>query len=290
LDVGITLPIAVPGAQPGVLLEWARRVDDSPFSSLGVNDRLVWSGYEPFTTLSAAAALTRRVKLITHVIIAPFRNGGLLAKQVATLDALSGGRVILGIGVGGAEDDYTAAPADFHRRGRTIDWQIAAMKRVWAGEPIADGIAPFGPAPGRPGGPPILVGGRTPRPLQRAGQIADGYMAGTANTPQQLIEYFQVVQAAWREAARPGRPHFAAIDYYALGDDALPSGQAYIREYYARQGPRAERSVDRILGSSDIIRERMKGFEDIGVDDYILIPTVATLDQFDRLAEVVAAR
>jgi alkanesulfonate monooxygenase SsuD/methylene tetrahydromethanopterin reductase-like flavin-dependent oxidoreductase (luciferase family) len=287
MDVGIALPNAVPGLKRDVLLDWARKADASPFASLGVNDRLAWTGYEPLTALTAAAALTQRVKLITHIIISTFRPGGLLAKQVATLDALSGGRVVLGIGVGGDEPDFIAAPADFHRRGRTMEWQIAAMKRVWSGQPIADGVAPYGPVPGRPGGPPILIGGRTPNPLRRAGQLADGYIAGTGNSPQRMLEYYGVVEQAWKDAGRAGRPLMAAIDYYALGDAAIETGSAYIGEYYSRQGASADVMVERILKTPQSIKDAIKGFQDIGMDDYIIMPTAPTLDQFDRLAEVV---
>src|SRR5207248_1406848 len=162
MDVGIALPSMIPGVQKDVLLDWARKADASPFASLGVTDRLVWPGYEPLTALTAAAALTTRVKLITHILISTLRNTGMLAKQVASVDALSGGRLILGLGVGGREDDFIAAPADIHRRGRTMEQQLAAMKRVWSGQPIAEGVGPIGPPPGRPGGPPILMGGRAP--------------------------------------------------------------------------------------------------------------------------------
>ncbi len=281
MDIGIALPSMIPGVQKDVLLDWARKADASPFASLGVTDRLVWAGYDPLMALAGAAALTSRVKLITHILISTLHSTGVLAKQVASLDAMSGGRLILGLGVGGREDDFIAAPADLHRRGRIMQQQLQAMKRVWAGESIAEGVGPIGPPPGRPGGPPILMGGRAPEPLRRAGLLADGYIAGTGNNPQPIVEAYRVVEETWRQAGRPGRPLLAAISFYALGDNAIRAGEAYLEAYYGARRPN-------ILSTPQAIRDIIKSYQEIGMDDYVLMPTAATLDQFDRLAEVVA--
>ena len=133
MDIGIGLPITLPDVQGSLLLEWARRADAGPFSSLGVLDRLVYHNYDALISLAAAAAVTQRVRLMTTILIAPLHNAGILAKQVASLDALSGGRLSLGLAVGAREDDYRAAPTPFNRRGKVFDEQLALMKRVWAG-------------------------------------------------------------------------------------------------------------------------------------------------------------
>src|SRR4029450_4824342 len=90
------------------LLEWARRSEDGPFASLGVLDRVVYRSVEPFAALAAAAAVTTRVRLVTMVVIGPLRNTVLLAKQAASLDLLSGGRLTLGLALGARADDYRA--------------------------------------------------------------------------------------------------------------------------------------------------------------------------------------
>ena len=286
MDVGIALPNAVPGLKKDVLLDWARKADASPFASLGVNDRLAWVGYEPLTALTAAAALTERVKLITHIIISGFRHGGLLAKQVATLDAISGGRVVLGLGVGGHEPDFVAAPADFHRRGRTMEWQIAAMKRVWAGQPIADGVAPYGPVPGRPGGPPILIGGRTPIPCGEPGNWPTGTLQVRA-----IVRADAGVFRRRRAGVEGCWTYWPSVDgrdrLLRAGRRSDRTGSAYINEYYSRQGASGDVMVERILKTPQSIKDAIKGFQDIGMDDYVIMPTAPTLDQFDRLAEVV---
>ena len=140
MKIGIGLPGNVPGTKGDFILEWARRADAGPFSSLGTIDRLIYDNYEPLVLLAAAAAVTTRVRLMTSVLIAPVRDAVLLAKQAASLDAISNGRLTLGLGVGRREDDYQAVNGNFHRRGRRFEDQLALMKRVWSGEGSVDGL------------------------------------------------------------------------------------------------------------------------------------------------------
>ncbi|MBI2911383.1 MAG: LLM class flavin-dependent oxidoreductase, partial [Chloroflexi bacterium] len=145
MQVAIGLPATIPGVSGEVILEWARRADAGPFSSVGILDRLVYANFEPLVTLAAVAGATRRIRLMTGILIAPLRNAGFLAKQAASLDALSGGRLTLGVAVGGREDDYRLAGAARGNRGRRFDQQLALMRRIWAGEPAGEGVGPVGP-------------------------------------------------------------------------------------------------------------------------------------------------
>src|SRR5947208_10854241 len=159
MKIGIGLPATIPGTEGKRILDWAKKADSGPFSSLSILDRLIYPNYESLITLAAVAGVTQRIRLITTVLLAPLRNPALLAKQAASLDALSGGRLTLGLGIGGREDDFRAAGAPFHDRGHRFEQQLDTIKRIWAGERLGDGVGPIGPRPVQPGGPELLLGG-----------------------------------------------------------------------------------------------------------------------------------
>src|SRR5262245_55802980 len=108
MKVGVGLPAGIPGASGELVLDWARRADHGPFSSLGLIDRVTYPNFEPLVTLAVAAGATRRIRLMTTVLLAPLRSAALLAKEAASLNELSGGRFTLGVGVGGrfAQPDF----------------------------------------------------------------------------------------------------------------------------------------------------------------------------------------
>src|SRR6476469_11099076 len=134
MEIGIGLPSTIASATGADILTWAREADAAGFSTLGTIDRLVYGNHETIPTLAAAAAVTDRIGLTTAILIAPFRgNGTLLAKQLATVDSFAGGRLTLGIAVGGRDDDYTATDTDFHRPGAILDARLAEMRAGGSG-------------------------------------------------------------------------------------------------------------------------------------------------------------
>jgi len=237
-----------------MVLDWARKAEAGPFSSLAAIDRLVYGNYEPLTILAAAAGATQSIRLMASILLAPLRNGGVLAKQAASLDAVSGGRLTLG--VGGREEDYLAAPALFRTRGRRLDEQLALMKRIWAGEPVGDGIGPVGPPPSQPGGPEILIGAYAPAALRRVSRWADGFL-GAVVPPEMMQQMLEGVQDAWRGAGRCGEPRLVAGRYYRLGPNSKEPSEAYIRDSFGFGGDRAEQLVQSILSTPEAIKTQM---------------------------------
>jgi alkanesulfonate monooxygenase SsuD/methylene tetrahydromethanopterin reductase-like flavin-dependent oxidoreductase (luciferase family) len=286
MDIGIGLPATIPGTSGSLVLDWAKRADSGPFSSLGILDRLVYPNYEPLITLAAAAAVTSRVRLMSTVLIAPLRRAGVLAKQAATIDALSGGRLTLGLGVGSREDDFQFAPASFHDRGRRFEGQLELMKRVWSGQPVSDEIGPVGPPPAQAGGPELLIGGYTPVSIQRVGRWGDGFISGGVRDPEQVRRLFDLAEESWRTEGREGKPRLVASLYYALGPNADRGGD-YIRDYYSYFGPGADDMARSIPSTQEALDNLIRGLGDVGADEVICWPTVAELDQVDRLAELV---
>src|SRR3712207_1001323 len=203
MDVGIGLPATIPGVEGAQLLEWARRAQAGGFSSLGTIDGLVYGSYESLVALAAAAAVTERLRLATTILIAPYRaNAVLLAKQAASVDRLSGGRLVLGMAVGGREDDYEASGVPFNTRGRRFDAMLEEMQRVWDGERFGD-AGGIGPQPPR-GRPTVVMGGSVDAAYRRSAQY-DGWIMG-GGTPDMFREGAEQLESAWRAAGRDGVP------------------------------------------------------------------------------------
>ena len=286
MQIGVGLPAAIPGVQGKLILDWARKADAGPFSSLGLIDRLVYPNYEPLITLAAAAGATQRIRLVTTVLLAPLRNTAILAKQAASLDALSGGRLTLGLGIGAREVDFLAASAPFHHRGRLFEEQLATMKRIWSGQPLSENAGPVGPPPARPGGPEVLIGGYSPAAIQRVVHWGDGYIAGGGD-PRMAQQNFKLAEESWKAAGRSGKPRLVGCTYIALGPGGKERGAAFIRNFYGATGPRTEMIVNVLATTLEVIKERIQAYAEIGTDEVILWPCTPDLEQLDQLTELV---
>jgi alkanesulfonate monooxygenase SsuD/methylene tetrahydromethanopterin reductase-like flavin-dependent oxidoreductase (luciferase family) len=245
----------------------------------------VYPGYDSLLALAAAAAVTRRVGLLTNILLAPTRNPVLLAKEAASLDRLSGGRLILGLGVGSREDDYRAVGRGFADRGRRFDADLDLMHRAWRGEPL-DGGLPVGPPPANGDRIPVLFGGQSDATVRRVVTWGGGWTSGGAR-PERAAPLVERIRAAWSDAGRSGRPRLLGLTYFALGDDAPTRAGAYLKDYYGSQ-------IGSVLAAAvpttaQELRAAIGRFDDHGYDEVVLVPTIAALDQVDRAADVAAA-
>lgn len=282
MDVGIGLPATIPGVDGRTVVEWARRAEDAGFASVGVIDRVVYANYEPLTTLAAAAAVTERVRVTTSILLAPLRsNAALLAKQAATVDKLSGGRLVLGVAVGARPDDYAVSDVDFTRRGRIFDAQLDTIRGIWAGE-VEPGV---GPRPAREGGPQLIFGGRGPHTARRVVTHGDGWMAGGGGAGL-FRDGAQLVTAAWEAAGREGAPRLMALGYFSLGPEAREYASSYISDYYGFLGPIADQIAAGVLTDAGAVRGTLAEFEAAGCDELILFPCSTGLEQVELLADV----
>jgi alkanesulfonate monooxygenase SsuD/methylene tetrahydromethanopterin reductase-like flavin-dependent oxidoreductase (luciferase family) len=282
MRVGVGLPNTLPGASGVLLLEWARRADAGPFGSLGVLDRVVYGSFDPFMALAAAAGVTTRVRLATTIVIGPLRNPALLAKSAATLHALSGARLTLGLAVGAREDDYRAAGVDYRTRGRRLVEQLATLRDAWEDGAIC-------PRPDGLADPEILVGGLSDLTYARVARYCDGYVHG-GGPPRAFARAADKARAAWADAGRYGAPALWGQGYFALGGAAaVEAGRRYLRDYYAFTGHFVERVVDELLTTPQAVAQFVRGYADAGCDELVLFPAVADLAELDRLAQVVSA-
>lgn len=282
MRLGIGIPNSLPSVTGGLLLGWAKRSEKLGFSSLGTIGRVAYPTYEELVTLAAAAAATERIGLMTDVLLGPTRDPVLLAKEAATLDQISNGRFVLGVGVGGRPDDFEASGTTMHDRGRRWDRALELLHQAWRGEPVAGSPKPICPRPTRAEGVPLMFGGSSDQVVRRVVRWGIGWTAGGAGLQMAASMYAKIL-AAWAESGRPGKPEFRALTYFALGSRA-EQGREYLVDYY---GPLAERIWPNIPRDPNGLRETVASFEAAGTDELLFMPAVASLDQVEMLAEAV---
>jgi alkanesulfonate monooxygenase SsuD/methylene tetrahydromethanopterin reductase-like flavin-dependent oxidoreductase (luciferase family) len=254
----------VPGTPPSLILDWAREADTGPFSTLGTHDRLAWDGHECLAVLSAAAAVTHRIRLASLVLIAPLRSATAVAKQAATIDAFSGGRLTLGVGIGPRRDDYELARTRFGTRGRVLDEQLPELRERCAR---------------------LLVGRGGEHALARMARWSDGYVHG-GGPARAFKAAADRALAAWYDFGRTGTPRLVGTAYFALGGRS-EAGREYLRRYYEYVGPFAERIAAGLLTSRDEIAELAGGYAEAGCDELVIFPTLAEPRQLALLAEAL---
>lgn len=279
MDIGIGLPNAVRGVERNGIVDWAQRAERAGFSSLGTIDRIVYPNYESMISLAAAAAVTERIGLVTDILIGPLRtNTALFAKQAATVDNLSQGRLTLGLAVGGREDDYEASDVDFGSRGKAFDSQLAELTRIWSGE---GGV---GPEPANGKRPGVLIGGGSDIALRRAAEHGDGWTMG-GGTPDAFSESLGKLREHWKSAGRDGEPRTMSLFYFAFGDDAEQVVQESIGDYYGFLGDYAQQVVDSAVTDEETLKSYLSAFEEAGADEVICFPASADPGQVELLAQ-----
>lgn len=284
MDIGIGLPNTIPATPGPLIADWARTAERCGFARLGTIGRVAYPNYEELTCLAAAAAVTERIELMTDILLAPTRDPVLLAKQAASVDAMSGGRLTLGLGVGEREDDFVVTGSGYRDRGRRTDALLALLHAAWEGEPVAGSPVSVTPAPARDGRIPVLVGGLSDAAIHRAA-AHDGWTIGGMG-PTDVKPHLDRLREAWSEAGREGQPRSAALLYFSLGEGTEDDSIAYLEDYYgfAPYAAQLARSIPRSAGA---LQEIVHGFEEIGLDHLLFFPTLASVDQVELLADVV---
>jgi len=286
VDIGIGIPNTIPGTSGAQLLDWARRAESAGFSTLATIGAVSYPGYEELTVFAAAGAVTERIRFLSNVLIAPARSTAELAKQAASVDQLTGGRLTLGLGVGWRTTDYQLTGRDFGDRGSRFDEQLRDLQTAWAGKPLADGTRPVGPAPVQQPGVPVVIGGMTDASIRRVVEFGSGWTGGGL-APDAVGAMAEKVHSAWSQAGREGRARIVALAYFSLGDVEEES-MRNVRHYYEPMGDEmAEMIAGSALRSADSIKAAIDAYAQVGVDEFILDPTVSDPGQVDRLAELV---
>jgi alkanesulfonate monooxygenase SsuD/methylene tetrahydromethanopterin reductase-like flavin-dependent oxidoreductase (luciferase family) len=274
MDIGIVLPNSAPGIDGATLLGWARRAEARGFASVGVIGRIAYDSYEELTTLAAVAAVTERVRLLTTVLIAPLRDPVLLAKQAASVDRLSGGRLVLGLGVGMRPDDFEATGWPFNDRGRRFDAMLQTMHDVWSDE------NPTGPKPVR-GRVPLYFGtlSQAPHIAARIARWGDGYLA--VGSPDMVKPIVDAINDARETPIRLcGASYFALID----PDEAERNIHAYYDDFFPFLGNAAIGAMPRTPEAAKRIADY---YRDAGYDEFNFSAASTSPDEVDALADAL---
>jgi alkanesulfonate monooxygenase SsuD/methylene tetrahydromethanopterin reductase-like flavin-dependent oxidoreductase (luciferase family) len=281
MDIGIGLPNAVRGVDRAGIVDWAKRAEAAGFSSLGTIDRIAFANYESLISLAAAGAVTERVRLVTDIVNEPLRsNTALFAKQAATIDHMTGGRLVLGLAVGGRPDDYEASGVDFGSRGKQFDAALAELNKIWNGD------TPIGPPTASGTRPTVLIGGSSDKAFARAAAHADGWTMGGGG-PDAMKDGLAKLDDAWKSAGRDGKPKNMALMYFALGDDAEAKAKEKLGDYYSFLGDIADQIVAGAAKDADTVKAYVQGFEEAGADEIIIFPANPDPAQVELLAEAV---
>jgi alkanesulfonate monooxygenase SsuD/methylene tetrahydromethanopterin reductase-like flavin-dependent oxidoreductase (luciferase family) len=283
MEIGIGLPntLEAPGT---TFVEWAKRAEERGFSSLSTIDRIIYPTFDSLTSLAVAAGATSRIRLFTDVLVAPLYPPVWLAKATASLDAMSGGRLTLGLGVGGRPDDFAAMDRPFERRGKLMDETLDLLHRAWAGESVTGDDFPVAPEPAARNRVSVLIGGTSDKAVDRTIKYGEGWTAG-GGTPEMAAPMIEKVRAAWQAAGREGEPRFAALVYFGLGDDA--ASRASLLRYYGFLGEWADQIADSAVRTPEAAKELVERYAAVGFTEVVFDPTIGNLNQVDRLADAV---
>jgi probable F420-dependent oxidoreductase len=288
------------------VLGWAEEAERLGYDALWFRDHVLWHSpvLDPFTVLGAMAARTSRLRLAPGVLILPLRHPVLVAKAIASLDVVSGGRAMLGVGVGGEfPREYEACGIPLGERGRRADEALEVIRALWTESPASHAgkfflfqDAVMEPRPIQEPHPPIWVGGRSDAALRRAARFGQGWLAYFV-TPGRLRESLDKI-AAYRDGAlRPGAASAgedrasgafkAGLILYVCVAASREAARAAADEYLSTEyrQPFAP-LVDRYcaLGPAADCIEAIRTFVDAGADHIVLVPTVPP----ERLSEQLA--
>jgi len=273
---------------------WCEAVDAGPFHAISCGERITDYTLEMRNMLAFAAACTERVRLVPSLYVLPMHSAVWAAKEIATLDVLSEGRVTLTVGVGGREMDYKAVGADFSKRHARMDGQVATLRSIWAGKPPFEGAelvgaAEVGPRPEQDS-IPILAGVMGEKPMARAAQWADGIYAFAMDGDEGLTRYFKdMAIAKWQEAGRTTEPYFAGGFWYSLADGSEAILKDYVYQYLRTFGEgHARKTADTMTRFTEAaVLGAIEGMKAVGCDEVFLVPASSSLQEVERLESLL---
>ena len=293
MKISLCMPYMERGYDRATTLDWCRLADEGPFASISCGERITSYSQDMRILLGAAAALTSRVRIVPSLYVLPMHSPVRAAKELATMDVLSGGRVTVTVGVGGREHDYKAVGASLKGRLQRLDDGVAEMRRIWAGEPPFEGADPVGPTPVQKGGPPIWAGAMNPKAMKRASVWADGVygfsMDGGIDT---VREQSQRARDAWSESGRSAKPYIATGFWYSMAENSDAKLKSYVYDYLKIIDDGMARAIAETMKchNAEAIGEALDAIEAEGCDECFLVPATLETVEVEKAAQLIARR
>jgi alkanesulfonate monooxygenase SsuD/methylene tetrahydromethanopterin reductase-like flavin-dependent oxidoreductase (luciferase family) len=294
MKIGICLPYMKAGLTREDYLAWFKAIDEGPFHALSCGERVHGPTFDMRVVLAAAAMATTRVEITPTLYVLPMHSATRVAKELATLDIMSAGRVRnVAVGYGGREKDYEAVGAQFQGRYGRMDRQVEEMRTVWSGEEVVSGGGMIGPEPNWSDGPRLLAGAMGPKSIERCAQWADGLYAWSGNgEEQELSRTFAMADASWARAGREQTPYRMGGFWYTLADNGQQKLYDYVYEYLAIAGPdiatMMAESVHR--SSADSVLAALDNAEAAGCEELFMVPATAEICEIEHLCDILARR
>ena len=279
-QIGVHLPHGVPGIDGDTMLTWARNADTAGFSSLGVAERLAYASADAMVSLTAAAAVTTRIRLLANIFISSLRAPAVFAKEVATLSLFAQGRLTVGVAAGARPQDYEATGVSWDERGKRVD---AALEALMALATPSDYPHSLGPVPDP--SIEILVGGASKGAIARMLRFGHGYIGGGVK-PEFVGYEIMAVKGAWAAAGKPGEPRIVAGTWFA-SDERYDEALAWQQTYLEQGGP-PEFVRAPIAKGRDRVRETVEAYAAVGATEVVLFGGVANPAELDWLADTLA--
>lgn len=289
MQVGLTIPQMARGLDRERVRGWCMVADEGPFSSISAGERITFHNLEGITLCATAAGLTERVRIMTNVVVLPWHSPALIAKQLATIDVVSGGRLDVGVGVGGRWQDYAALGSSFERRHQRLDDAVDELRRLWAGGAAADGEQ-VGPAPVQPGGPPLYGSAMGPKSMARVARWAHGVSGFTLLADvSEAARQFRAAESAWTVAKRAEPPRHLTGSFVALGRNSREVLESFAYEYLEVFSPDFARQLSQSmrLHSEDALAEFLKDLQSEGADEFTVVPAHSDPAMANDIAAVV---
>lgn len=298
MKIGMTIPFMEPGWNRDSMKAWAQEIDRGPWASIAMGERITFVNPEFMTSLSATAAWTERVELISTISVLTMHNPVLMAKQFATIDLISNGRLTVGIGTGGRIEDYESIGADWkNHRIAKLQENAQIMRRIWAGDKtvLPKALRIVEPLPVQSGGPKILVGAIGPKSIAAAATYADG-LSGFSMMPtlDDIKQSFDQFTDAWKAAGRPltgaGKPRLIASFWYGIDEKGTQALESHLTRYMnfmpkdlsAYLIPRSG-----FRGSLSELKNFIDEIRQLGADDVILAPIHTDLNEIKKMERVL---